>query len=51
MEVRLYRNTIDTVPATNTNATAAVLNLSTKGHATGIKRYFEGVATMGELNG
>jgi hypothetical protein len=37
-EVRLYRNTIDTVPTSYTNVTAAMLNSSTKNHATGVKR-------------
>jgi hypothetical protein len=35
-EVRLYRNTVDEIPAEYINVTAAVLNSSTKNHATGI---------------
>jgi hypothetical protein len=35
-EVRLYRNTVDEVPAEYTNVTAAVLNSSLKDHATGV---------------
>jgi hypothetical protein len=48
-EVRLYRNTVDEVPAEYTNVTAAVLNSSLKDHTTGIKRYLDGVATVNGL--
>jgi hypothetical protein len=37
-EVRLYRNTVNEVPAEHTNVTAAVLHSSLKDHATGVKR-------------
>jgi hypothetical protein len=50
-EVRLYRNTVDEVPLEYTNVTAAVLNSSTKKHATGVKRYLDGVTTVGRLAG
>ena len=50
-EVRLYRNTVDEVPAEYTNVTAAVLNSSTKNHATGVKRYLDGVTTADGLAG
>ena len=50
-EVRLYRNTIDMVPTSYTNVTAAVLNSSTKNHATGVKRYLDGVTTVDGLAG
>jgi predicted phage tail protein len=49
-EVRLYRNTIDTVPTNYNNVTAAVLNSSTKNHATGVKRYLDGVTTVSGLD-
>jgi hypothetical protein len=50
-EVRHYRNTVDEVPAEYTNVTAAVLNSSTKNHATGVKRYLDGVTTVSGLGG
>jgi hypothetical protein len=50
IEVRLYRNTVDEVPAEYTNVTAAVLNSSTKNHATGVKRYLDGVTTVSGLD-
>jgi hypothetical protein len=49
-EVRLYCNTIDTVPTNYTNVTAAVLNSSTKDHATGVKRNLDGAATVSGLD-
>jgi hypothetical protein len=49
-EVRLYRNTVDEVPAEYTDVTAAVLNSSTKNHATGVKRYLDGVTTVSGLD-
>jgi hypothetical protein len=48
-EVRLYRNTVDEVPLEYTNVTAALLNSSTKNHATGVKRYLDGVTTVSGL--
>jgi hypothetical protein len=48
-EVRLYRNTVDVVPAEYTHVTAAVLNSSLKNHATGFKRYLDGVTTVSGL--
>jgi hypothetical protein len=50
-EVRLYHNTDDTVPAEYTNVTAAMLSSSLHDHATGIKPYIDGVATLGGLAG
>jgi hypothetical protein len=50
-EVRLYRNTVNEVPLEYTNVTAAVLDSSTKNHATGVKRYLDGVATVDGLEG
>jgi hypothetical protein len=50
-EVRLYRNTVNEVPLEYTNVTAAVLNSSLKNHATGVKRYLDGVTTVGGLEG
>jgi hypothetical protein len=49
-EVGLYRNAIDTVPTSYPNVIAAVLNSSTKDHATGIKRYLDGAATVSGLD-
>jgi predicted phage tail protein len=49
-EVRLYRNTVDEVPLEYTNVTAVVLNSSTKNHATGVKRYLDGVTTVSGLD-
>jgi hypothetical protein len=50
-EVRLYRNTVNEVPLEYANVTAAVLNSSTKNHATGVKRYLDGAATVNGLAG
>jgi hypothetical protein len=47
----MYRNTVDTVRADYTNITSAVLNSSLKDHATGMKRYLDGVATLDGLAG
>jgi hypothetical protein len=49
-EVRLYRKTVDEVPAEYTNVTAVVLISSTKNHATGVKRYLDGVTTVSGLD-
>jgi hypothetical protein len=49
-EVRTYRKTVDEVPLEYTNVTTAVLNSSTKNHAIGVKRYVDGVATVGGLD-
>jgi hypothetical protein len=49
-EVRLYRNTVNAVPSDYTNITAAALNSSTKDHATGVKRYLDGSATVSGLD-
>jgi hypothetical protein len=48
-EVRLYRHTVDEVPAEYTDVTGADLNSSTKNHATGVKRYLDGVTTLSGL--
>jgi hypothetical protein len=48
-EVRLYRNTVDEVPAECTNVTATVLNSSLKDNATSIKRYLDGITTVSGL--
>jgi hypothetical protein len=45
-EVRLHRNIVSTVSTNSTNVIAVVLNSSTKDHATGVKRYLDGVATV-----
>jgi predicted KAP-like P-loop ATPase len=50
-EVRLYRNTVDAVPADYANVTAAVLKSAATDHGTGIKRYLDGAATVGPLEG
>jgi hypothetical protein len=42
---------VDTVPTNYTNVTAGVLKSSTKDHATGVKRYLDGVATVEGLAG
>jgi hypothetical protein len=49
-EVRLYRNTVDEVPAEYTDITSAVLNSGTTDHAAGIERYLGGVAKVGGLD-
>jgi hypothetical protein len=49
--VRLYRNTVDAMPADYTDVTAAVLNSAATDHGAGIKRYLDGAATVSGLVG
>jgi hypothetical protein len=50
-EVRLYRNTVDKVPADFTDVTAEVLSSAATDHGAGVKRCLDGAATMSGLAG